>query len=57
MTQNELREYCEQVVTAGILYKLLKAEGNVAAKALLQEVKAKSLGQHIHDINEERAMR
>jgi hypothetical protein len=55
MTPDEQRfvDYCEQIITAGILYKLLAAEKNEAAESLLLHIKAWSLGRHIHEINEE----
>jgi hypothetical protein len=44
-------DYCEQVITAGILHRLLKAEKNPASWLLLQDIKARSLGRHIQAIN------
>jgi hypothetical protein len=52
-TQAELRYYCEQIITACILYRLLKIERNVAAKLLLKDIRARELGRHVCEINED----
>lgn len=52
-TPAELQYYREQLVTACMLYQLLKAEGNSAAKLLLKDIKERSLERHICEINED----
>lgn len=53
MTNEELQYHCEQIFTAMLLHKLLKAEGNPASWLLLQDIKEASLGRAIYEINEE----
>ena len=48
----ERREYAMQILTAGMLHKLLKAEGNAASWLLLQDIKAASLARTFREMNE-----
>ena len=47
----ERREFAIQVVTAGMLHKLLKAESNPAAELLICDIKAASLARTFRQMN------
>lgn len=48
----ERREYAMQIITAGMLHRLLKAEGNEAAELLIYDIKAASLARTFREMNE-----
>jgi hypothetical protein len=52
LTKAERREHAVKVLTASILYRLLKDEGNEAAMLLFEDIQTASLKRHIRDLNE-----
>jgi hypothetical protein len=51
VTEAERRVCAMQIITAGMLHKLLKAEGNEAAELLIYDIKAASLARTFREIN------